>query len=108
MPGSTTTPRELGADEQMPFSVLRARFNVYRGCLALRRGEPDRAFALLNDGLSALAGREYDLSYSFKWQLGLIERDVLPQCEPAIVRCDAAAAGRLDARQPRRDGMVYL
>lgn len=76
----------VGRGDSMPFVVLRARFNTYRGCLALRRGDAERAFALLNEGLALLAARKSDLSYSFKWQLALIEQDVLPHCDKAIVR----------------------
>lgn len=76
----------VGQGERMPFPVLRARFNTYRGCLALRRGDAKRALELLNDGLSTLAARKSDLSYSFTWQIKLIEQDVLPQCDTSIVQ----------------------
>lgn len=78
--------KRVGSAEGMPFPVLLARFNTYRGCLALKRSAPELAGTYLNDGLTRLFEREHDMSYSFRWQLSLIEQDVLPQCQPGVVR----------------------
>lgn len=66
------------------FNALQARFDIYRGALALQDGDSEQAYVLLNQGLTILESRHFDRSYGFHWQLVYLKQDISPRCSPDV------------------------
>jgi len=68
------------------FQIGEGRFTVYLGCLALQKGDTDRAAEYFQRGLGVLVEQSKRRIFSFDWHLHFLEQDVLPTCDPATTR----------------------
>src|SRR5262249_34397289 len=68
------------------FQIGEGRFAVYLGCLALQRGDADRATDYFQRGLGVLVEQSKRRIFSFDWHLHFLEQDVLPTCDPVTTR----------------------
>jgi hypothetical protein len=68
------------------FQIGEGRFAIYLGCLALQRGDGDRATEYFQRGLGVLVEQSKRRIFSFDWHLHFLEHDVLPTCDPATIQ----------------------
>jgi tetratricopeptide (TPR) repeat protein len=68
------------------FSIVEACFAIYRGGLALQAGDVGAAYERLRQGLGVLVEQPRQSTYSFDWQVRFIQNDLLPTCDPQVVR----------------------